>query len=77
MRSRISPTPSVSELEARGRVEEAAGVRLGASRAGELVVLPREDGSASLTWRLRAATGDDMREYFVDARTRLDRRSAA
>ena len=63
----VDTTPSVSELEARGRVEEAAGVRLGPSRAGELMVLPREDGSASLTWRLRAATGDDMREYFVDA----------
>src|SRR5918993_2018888 len=63
----VDTTPSVSELEARRRVEEAAGVRLGPSRAGELLVLPREDGTASLTWRLRAATGADLREYFVDA----------
>ena len=65
----VDTTPSVPELEARARVEETAGVRLGASRAGELVVLPREDGSAALTWRLRAATGEDLREYFVDAHT--------
>ncbi len=65
----VDTTPSVPELEARGRVEEAAGVRLGPSRAGELMVLPREDGTAVLTWRVRAATGDDLREYFVDAHT--------
>jgi Zn-dependent metalloprotease len=65
----VDTTPAVTELEARGRVEEAAGVRLGSSRAGELMVLPREDGTANLTWRVRAATGDDLREYFVDAHT--------
>ena len=65
----VDTTPAVTELEARGRVEEAAGVRLGNSRAGELMVLPREDGTANLTWRVRAATGDDLREYFVDAHT--------
>ena len=65
----VDTVPSVPELSARQRVEEAAGVRLGASRAGELMVLPREDGTAALTWRLRAATGEDLREYFVDAHT--------
>ena len=63
----IDTTPRIAEIEARRRVEERAGVRLGPSRAGELVVLPHEDGSAALTWRIRAATGDDLREYFVDA----------
>ena len=65
----IDTTPRVPEADARRRVEELAGVRLGPSRAGELMVLPREDGTASLTWRLRAATGADLREYFVDAHT--------
>lgn len=65
----VDTTASVPELEARQRVEEAAGVRLGPSRAGELVVLPREDGRAALTWRVRAASGEDLREYFVDAHT--------
>ncbi len=65
----VDTAPSVPELEARRRVEDVAGVRLGDSRAGELVVLPREDGTAALTWRVRAATGDDLREYFVDAHT--------
>lgn len=65
----VETTPTVSEVDARRRVEERAGVRLGPARAGELVVLPRENGSAALTWRIRAATGDDLREYFVDARS--------
>ena len=65
----LDPTPVIREIEARRRVEERAGVLLGPSRAGELVVLPREDGSEALTWRLRAATGNDLREYFVDARS--------
>lgn len=65
----VHTAASIPELEARQRVEDAAGVRLGPSRAGELVVLPRDDGTAALTWRLRAATGEDLREYFVDAHT--------
>lgn len=66
---RVTGEPAVAESEARRRIEQRAGVRLGASRAGELVVLPRDDGSAALTWRFRAATGDDLREYFVDAQS--------
>ena len=42
----IDTTPRVPEADARRRVEELAGVRLGPSRAGELMVLPREDGTA-------------------------------
>ena len=63
----VDTTPSVSEPAARRRVEEAAGVRIGLSRAGELVVLPRENDAAALSWRIRAASGEDLREYFVDA----------
>jgi thermolysin len=63
----VEPRPTVSEAEARRQVEHRANVRLGVSRAGELVVLPHERGGASLAWRFRAATGDDLREYFVDA----------
>jgi thermolysin len=65
----VDPNPAIGEPEARRRVEERAGVRLGPSRAGELVVLPRESGEYALTWRIRAASGTDLREYFVDART--------
>ena len=63
----VDPMPVVGEAEARRLVEARAGVQLGTSRAGELVVLPREAGGDALAWRLRAATGDDVREYFVDA----------
>lgn len=65
----INTNPVIPEIDARRRVEDRAGVRLGPSRAGELVVLPHEAGSPTLAWRIRAATGDDVREYFVDARS--------
>jgi bacillolysin len=65
----IDTRPTVDEIDARGTVEALTGVRLGPSRAGELVVLPRDDGEYSLTWRIRAAAGSDVREYFVDARS--------
>lgn len=65
----VDPSPAVDELSARRTVEERAGVRLGASRAGELVVLPLDAGGHALTWRLRAFDGTDLREYFVDAQS--------
>jgi thermolysin len=65
----LDPSPAVSELEARGRVESRAGVRLGATRAGELVVLPQVAGGHVLTWRYSAFDGQDLRVYFVDARS--------
>lgn len=65
----IDAVPTITEPEARRAVEARAGVRLGPARRGELVILPRGPGEFTLTWRLRAATGNDLREYFVDART--------
>ncbi len=65
----VDPDPAVSEDEARRLVESHAGVRLGPARAGELVILPRDIGDFKLTWRIRAASGEDLREYFVDARS--------
>jgi bacillolysin len=65
----VDPNPLIDEADARRRVEARAGVRLGPSRAGELVVLPRETGEYVLAWRIRAASGTDLREYFVDARS--------
>ena len=63
----VDTNPIVAEPDARRVVEAAAGVSLGAGREGELVVLPRDTGSYALTWWIRAATGVDVREYFVDA----------
>ena len=65
----VEPTPGISEREARAAVEASTAVTIGDIRAGELVVLPRPDGTAVLTWRVRAASGDDVREYFVDAQS--------
>jgi bacillolysin len=63
----VDTNPLIPELDARRLVEARAGVRIGPARAGELVVLPRDSGEDALTWRIRAATGTDLREYFVDA----------
>ena len=65
----LDTTPVVPERDARRSIEARTGIQLGPARAGELVVLPRDDGGYALTWRIRAATGGDLREYFVDAHT--------
>lgn len=65
----VDTNPLVGEPAARRLVEIRSGVQLGTARAGELVILPRDTGEYSLTWRIRAATGADLREYFVDAHT--------
>jgi bacillolysin len=61
----LDPAPSVSSDDARHTVETIAGVDIG--RQPELVVLPRDNGAYALTWRIRAVTAADLREYFVDA----------
>jgi thermolysin len=65
----IAVDPSLAEFEARRIVEARTGVRLGPLRRGELVVFPRDAGDYVLAWRIRVATGTDLREYFVDARS--------
>ncbi len=63
----IDPSPDVDSAAARGAIETLTGVDIG--RQPELVVLPREGGGYALAWRVRAMTGNDLREYFVDARS--------
>jgi bacillolysin len=65
----VDTTPAVSEPDARRTVEARAGVALGPTRRGELVIYPDRMGDDVLAWRIRAATGADLREYFVDAHT--------
>jgi bacillolysin len=62
-------TPRVERDAARAIVERRAGTLLGPRRQPELVVLPLDDGRFVLAWRLRAAAGSDVREYFIDANT--------
>ncbi|MEO6213913.1 MAG: M4 family metallopeptidase [Vicinamibacterales bacterium] len=65
----VDTAPEVGEREARAVIEARTGVSLGRSRDPELVVLPLPSGGYALTWKLRAAAGADIREYFVDAGT--------
>ena len=61
----VETSPAIEADRAREIIEARAGVEIG--RVPELVILPR-DGDDLLTWRVRAAAGGDIREYFVDAR---------
>lgn len=65
----VDASPTVGEPDARALVEARTGQRLGAANQSELVVLPLDRGGYALTWKLRAALPDDIREYFVDAHT--------
>jgi bacillolysin len=65
----VETVPRVAEAEARTMIEARTGQRLGATREGELIVLPLDGGGYALTWKLRVAMPGDIREYFVDART--------
>jgi len=63
----VETSATVTAEAARTTVADLAGVEIG--REPELVILPRPDGTFILTWRVRAATGADVRVYFLDART--------
>jgi bacillolysin len=64
----IDTSPQIEDARAKAIVEARAGVELGSDLSPELVILPK-DGSYLLTWRVRALTRNDLRQYFVDART--------
>lgn len=62
----VDTAPKISEDEAHAIVAGRAGASIGARRRPELVVLP-VNGGYRLVWTLRAASGSDVRQYFVDA----------
>jgi bacillolysin len=64
----INTSPDIDVERAQQIIEDRAGVTLGPNRTLELVILPR-NGTYTLAWRGRAFANDDVREYFVDART--------
>ena len=61
----VDTSPAIEADRAREIVEARTGVEIG--RAPELLILPAGDRYV-LTWRVRAATFSDVREYFIDAR---------
>ncbi len=63
----IDPAPEIGPGEARALLAERLVIEIDSSIEPELVVLPRDDGSYALTWRLRVAMRRDARQYFVDA----------
>lgn len=65
----VDPSPAIEAGRARTLLAERLGVEIDAPTEPELVVLPREDGTYALTWRMRVVTRRDARQYFVDARS--------
>jgi thermolysin len=63
----VDPSPAIEADQARSRLAERLGVEIDPSIEPELVVLPRDDGSFALTWRMRVPLPHDLRQYFVDA----------
>ena len=68
----ISLTPKLSGEDATARVTALAGRAPIAGRAPELVVLPREDGSFTLTWLSNVRIGGDYVALFLDAQTGVE-----
>jgi thermolysin len=63
----IDPSPEIDGETARALLAERLGVEIDPSIEPELVVLPRDNGSYALTWRMRVAMRRDARQYFIDA----------
>jgi thermolysin len=63
----VDTVAKIDADRAREIVQEHSGVDIGPLHQPELVVLPRDNGGYALTWRLRAASDGDIRQYFVDA----------
>lgn len=67
----IPVAPTLSQAEAKQRIEALGGAPLGESRQPELLILPTADGAFALTWHERIfspATGT-LTAYFIDAHT--------
>lgn len=67
----IDPSPAVDESRAVAIVQAHAGAVPVSNERPELTILPPEDagGGYRLAWRIRAAAGSSIRQYFIDART--------
>ena len=65
----IATEPRLDLDGARAAVARLTGVELGPERAPQLTILPREDGTYTLTYMARVASPEDVTLYFLDAHT--------
>ena len=68
-RINIGTTPLLSEDDARDRFAELSTSEFPHTRPVELVILPRDEGGYTLTWRSHVRSADGWMHTFVDART--------
>lgn len=65
----VDAEPVLSPAEAAAVVGRLTGVTPGAANGPTLFVLPLDEGGYVLAYRVRVATPDDLRVYFIDARS--------
>lgn len=65
----VDVVPTLSQEEAKARIEKVGGTELGPDRLPELVILPMDDGSFRLVWVGDIATVQDILQLFIDAKT--------
>jgi bacillolysin len=66
---RLDTTPVLSGADAIRVFARETGVRAGPAVAAQLMILPRQDSSYALAYRVSAFTGTEMPVIFVNART--------
>jgi len=68
---RIPVSPTLTQADAKRRIEALGGATLGESRQPELLVLPLEGGTFRLIWHERIFSPADatLMAYFIDAHT--------
>jgi thermolysin len=65
----IDANPTIDQARAIEVISEATGAMPDPNYRVELTVLPRGASGYTLTWRIRAVKGSDIRQYFVDAQS--------
>jgi bacillolysin len=67
----IPVAPTLTQAEAKRRIEALGGDTLGETRQPELLILPTADGAFALTWheRIFSPSAGTLTAYFLDAHT--------
>jgi len=65
----VDTTPGISAEQAEQIVADIARSSPALEPTGRLVILPDDDGTFVLAWQIRRFTGNDLKVFFIDART--------
>ena len=65
----VDTTPGIGAEQAEQIVADIARSSPALEPTGRLVILPDDDGTFVLAWQIRRFTGNDLKVFFIDART--------